>query len=106
MACAAYGFNRWLLPAAWKTGFLRDYFDDLLLIPAALPLLLGLERWLGTRRNAGPPRWAEIALVVALWSIAAEAVAPRLTARAVGDAWDVVAYTAGALAAGLWWNRP
>jgi hypothetical protein len=106
VSCAAYGVNRWLLPVTWKGPFLRNHFDDLLLIPAALPLLLGLQRWLGTRRHDDPPRWAEIGLVLGLWSIAAEFVAPRLTAHAVGDILDVVAYSAGALLAGLWWNRP
>lgn len=105
VACAAYGINRWLMPLAWKTAFFRCYFDDLLFIPAALPFLLWLERWLGTRRDDRAPRWGEIAVVFLVWSIAAEIVAPRISTRAVGDPWDAVAYGAGALAAGLWWNR-
>jgi hypothetical protein len=41
-----------------------------------------------------------------VWSVAAEWVAPRVFAHAVGDGWDVVAYGAGAMVAiGWWWPR-
>lgn len=44
-----YGDNRWVLPAEWKGAFLRHQFNDCLFIPAALPLMLWLERRLGLR---------------------------------------------------------
>jgi hypothetical protein len=104
-ACAAYAVNTWLLPDAWRGPFLREHFNDSLLIPAALPLVFWLQRRLGLRDNDLPPSWIEIGLAVVLWSIAAEAVAPLLFAHAVGDWRDVVAYAAGAVIAGLWWRR-
>jgi len=39
-ACLCYALNRWILPPVFKGGFLRNYFADCLLIPAALPLVL------------------------------------------------------------------
>ena len=103
-ACASYGVNRWLIPIAFKGVFLRGYFSDVLLIPAALPLMLWLHRRTGLRRDDQPPHWGEIALHVVVWSIAAEAVAPHFFSRATGDPWDVVAYACGGVASGLLWN--
>jgi len=105
VACAAYGANRWLVPFSWKGAFLLGHFNDLLLIPAALPPWLWVLRRLGLRNDDTTPTWSEIALTTLLWSIAAELVAPHLFAHAVGDRWDVAAYTGGAVAAGLLWQR-
>lgn len=103
-ACACYGLNRWVLPLALKGVFLRGYFDDTLLIPAALPLLLLLQRRLGLRTTDARPQWGEILLHVVVWSVAAELVAPHLFAHATGDPWDVAAYAGGALVSGLLWQ--
>lgn len=104
-ACTGYAANRWLVPAAWKGPFLTGHFSDLLLIPAALPGVLWLQRRLGWRTADAPPGWPEIGLHLAAWSVAAELLAPHLFARATGDWWDVAAYAGGAAIAGLWWNR-
>lgn len=103
-ACAAYAVNRWLVPATFKGVFLRSYFNDTLLIPAALPLILWLHQKLRWRPAEARPTWSEIVMHWAVWSVAAELVAPRLFSRATGDPWDVVAYGAGAFAAGLIWR--
>ncbi len=103
-ACACYAANRWLVPAAMKGVFLRGYFSDTLLIPAALPLILWVQRRLGMRTDDAPPRWSEIAMHVVVWSIAAEVVAPHFFARATGDPWDAVAYAGGAVVAGVVWH--
>jgi ubiquinone/menaquinone biosynthesis C-methylase UbiE len=39
-----------------------------------------------------------------MWSVAAEWIAPKLFAHAVGDWRDVAAYAAGGLIAGVWWS--
>ena len=106
LACTLYAVNRWVLPATWKNPFLRNYFDDLLLIPAALPLMLWLQRRLGLRKTDAPPDWREVLLHLVIWSFAAEVIGPRLFQRATGDAWDVVAYAAGAIIATLVWRSP
>lgn len=104
VACACYGVNRWLLPAALRGVFMRNHFSDLLLIPAALPLVLWVQRRLGLRQADLKPQWSEIVLHVVVWSVAAELIAPHFFPRATGDPWDVAAYASGALVAGLIWK--
>jgi hypothetical protein len=103
-ACALYGCNRWWLRGHVGGAFLQGHFNDLLLIPAALPLVLWVQKQLGVRADDGRPAWREIALHLAVWSFAAEWLMPQLTARATGDWRDVVAYTVGAIFAGCWWQ--
>jgi hypothetical protein len=100
----------YVLNRVWWRGyfggeFLTGYFNDLLLIPAALPVVLWVQRWIGVRSSDGPPRWREIGFHLAVWSVAAEGVMPYLTARATGDWHDIAAYTAGAIVSGLWWQE-
>lgn len=103
VACTLYAANRWCLPATFKSPFLRDHFDDCLLIPAALPLVLWVQRKLRLRTSDLPPNWREVLLHLTVWSIAAEVIGPHLFSRATGDVWDVVAYTVGAAVAwGIW----
>jgi hypothetical protein len=83
---------------------LSGYFNDLLLIPCALPLFLQLQRWSGLRQHDEPPRTSEIAFHLAVWSILFEVIGPYLM-RTVGDPWDIAAYAAGAIVSGLWWQR-
>lgn len=104
LGCAAYAVNRWLLRPHFPAGFLREHFNDLWLIPASLPLLLWVQRRLALRLHDRYPTWPEIGLHFALWSVAAEGIAPLLFRRATGDWLDVAAYGAGAGAAGLWWQ--
>lgn len=105
VACALYATNRWAVPAAVKNVFLRGYFNDCLLIPAALPLMLLLERWLGLRGVDTAPRWPEVLFHLVIWSVAAEVVGPHLFPHAQGDVFDVAAYAAGAIVALLVWTR-
>jgi hypothetical protein len=105
VACLLYVANRWFLPEGLKDWFLRGYFDDLLLIPAALPPYLWALRKLGLRSHDNFPGWDEILVNLVIWSVAAEVIAPLLWDRAVGDVWDVVAYLLGAVAVGLIWRN-
>ncbi len=104
ISCAFYGANRWCLPIALKGPFLRNHFDDLLLIPAALPLILWLQRRFRLRTSDAPPDWREVLMHLVVWSIAAEIIGPHLFSHAMGDVWDVVAYTAGAVVATVIWK--
>jgi hypothetical protein len=104
VACALYALNRLWLRAHVGGGFLAGYFDDLLLIPAALPLLLWIQRKVQVRARDTFPGWDEIALHLAVWAVIAELVMPRITRRATADWWDFAAYAAGAVLAGLWWH--
>ena len=100
-----YVLNRtWLASRSGGAApFLTDHFDDVLLIPCALPLLLWLQRWARLRTHDLPPTVGEIAGALALWAVLFEFVFPRLLGRGVGDPLDVVAYAGGALLAGSVW---
>jgi hypothetical protein len=105
LACALYVLNRMWWRTLFGGAFLTGYFNDLLFIPAALPLVLWVQRRIGVRRDDQPPRWSEIALHLAVWSVVAEGIMPRLLAHATGDWRDVIAYTAGAIVAGVCWQE-
>jgi hypothetical protein len=102
--CALYVTNRWLVKPHTQVAFYRDWFDDLLLIPCALPPLLLLHRWLKLRGHDAPPTLLEIAIHLIAWSALFEWLGPHLMARATGDPADIVAYSVGGLVAGLWWQ--
>ena len=104
-ACSLYAINRWIVIPHTHSAFLRYHFNDLLLIPCALPVLLLLQRRLRLRLHDQMPTWGEIGLYLLVWSILFEVIGPHLMRRATGDPWDVVAYVVGGLLAGLWWNR-
>jgi hypothetical protein len=86
-------------------GFLHSGFNDLWLIPCALPPVLWLQSRLGLRPRDATPACAEIFLHLAFWSMLFEWIGPRYVARATGDPADVAAYAAGAILAALWWHR-
>ena len=105
LACLAYVLNRAILEPASTSAFLHGTFNDLLLIPAALPPVLWLQRRLGWRVHHRPPTPGEILTHWLVWSIVCEGIGPLFLPRAVGDWRDIAAYAVGALLAGLWWNR-
>jgi len=106
VAGTLYVVNRWVIRPLAPEGFFAWWFNDLLLIPGAMPVLLWLERRTGLRQTDAPPTAGEIIFVLVLWSLLFEVLAPRFLNRATGDWRDVAAYAVGALIAGLWWNRP
>ena len=107
LSVALYAVNRWMVKPHLPSGeiVLRGYFNDLLVIPCALPPLLLAHRMLRLRHTDAPPQAGEIALHVAIWSLFFELLAPLLVRSARGDWWDVVAYATGGLITWLLWNR-
>ena len=105
LCCSLYALNRWGLKPRVHSAFLHDHFNDLLLMPCALPLLLRMYRWLGLRQHDRPPEPGEIALYCCVWSILFEVIGPRLVSFSVGDPWDAAAYASGGVLAGCWWHR-
>ena len=103
--CAAYAVNRWILKPRFPGGFLHAHFNDLWLIPAALPPMLWVHRRLGLRSHDEPPRWSEIGLHLLVWSLICEVIGPHWVPGTTGDWRDVLAYATGAIAAGLWWQH-
>ncbi len=96
-AVSGYGLNRWLIKPLGPPPFRHGYWADLLMIPAALPLVLWLQRLSGLRPHDQSPSGSEIALHLAGWSVICEFVGPQWGHHGTADGWDVVAY--------LWWNR-
>lgn len=104
---ALYALNRWVVKPSLPAGelFFSGHFNDLLVIPCALPPLLLLHRRLRLRHDDAPPTASEVAVHVAVWSVFFEVLAPLFVRAARADAWDVLAYLAGGLFSWLVWNR-
>lgn len=102
--CCLYALNRWAVKPWLTSGFFHDHFNDLLLIPCALPPVLWLERKLGVRTHDAMPEWREIAYLLVVWSILFELAGPHLM-RVTGDIRDAIAYAVGGALAGLFWRR-
>lgn len=102
--CGLYAFNRWFLKVHVHSAFLHGYFDDLLLIPCALPVVLWLQQLLRLRDHSRPPGPGEIVFHLAIWSVLFEVIGPHLM-KTTGDPLDIVSYAVGAVAAGWWWRR-
>ncbi len=101
-----YALNRWVLKLVVVSSFLGGQFNDVLLIPAALPLVLWVQRGLRIRKHDLPPSWGEIGLHFLVWSIVCEGIGPWWFHRGTSDLLDVIAYAMGATAAGFWWHQP
>lgn len=106
LSCLLYAINRWGVSPHTHSAFLSGHFNDLLLIPCALPLLLLFQRRLGLRTHDRMPTAWEVTLYLAVWSLLFEVIGPHVIRRATGDPWDVVAYVFGGIVATLWWHRP
>lgn len=104
-ACALYALNRWVLkPAFPASTFLHGHLADVLLIPAALPLVLWLQRRLAVRTHDATPSVGEVAMHLVVWAILAEGVGPFFLHQGTADGWDIAAYSAGAVASSVWWS--
>lgn len=103
--CALYAMNRFLIKPQVAGGFFHNWFNDLLFIPCALPILLAVHRALGLRKHDGPPTAVEVFSHLAGWAVLVEVIGSRLLHRGTTDPLDVLAYALGALAAMLWWRR-
>lgn len=105
-AVAGYVLNQGLLKPRCSSPFLHGYFNDLLLIPAALPVVLWAHRRLRLRLHDLPPSWREVSLHLVVWTVICEILGPPLMHRGTADFRDFLAYSAGGLVAWFWWNRP
>lgn len=98
--------NRWAIKPLLPHVFFASWFNDLLLVPCAVPVCLWIEKKAGLRKHDKPPQAGEIIFLLVLWSALFEVVAPRFIARATGDWLDVAAYAAGGAISWFWWSRP
>jgi len=104
ICCALYAANRWVVKPHMHAVFFHYWFNDVLLIPCALPPLLLAHARLGLRAPNAPPTALEIAGHLAGWSVLFEVIGPHLMPHTTGDPWDVAAYAVGAVVAFLWWQ--
>lgn len=105
IGCSLYAVNRLVIKPLVSPGFFHSYFNDLFLMPCALPLMLWLYRRLRLRDHDRPPAAGEIALHLVIWSLLFEVAGPRWVGHVTADPLDIAAYAAGALIAWSWWNR-
>ena len=105
LAVMGYALNRFVLKPLVSEPFLHGHFNDLLLMPAALPVVLWGQRLVGLRENDLAPTWMEMAAHLVVWSVVCELIGPFWLRHGTADVWDVAAYAAGGVAACLWWNR-
>ena len=103
--CALYALNRWGIKPHTHLALFQFWFNDVLLMPCALPPVLLAQRWLGLRTHDAAPTVGEILGHLAFWSVLFEVIGPHWMRHATGDPLDVVAYVLGALLAGAWWQR-
>lgn len=101
----AYALNQFWLKRAFAAPFLHNHFNDLLLLPAALPPVLWLHRQLGWRAQDGPPTWGEMTAHLAVWSVICEVIGPHWLRVGTADPLDALAYAVGGVAACGWWRR-
>jgi hypothetical protein len=102
-SCAFYALNRWLIKPWSAISFFHGHFNDILLIPCALPPILWAQSWLGLRKKEDAPTTGEIAFHLIVWSVLFEFVGPHFL-RVTGDLLDIAAYTFGAIFSSVWWR--
>jgi hypothetical protein len=89
----------------FHSPFIRGHFNDLLLIPCAIPPLLLIQRLLRLRSHDEMPDAGEIIFCLSLWTILFEWIGPRFVPGTTADPWDALAYAVGAIIAFFWWHR-
>ena len=116
VSLALYAVNRLVLKS--HLGFLRhsrfdfiwsfshSHLDDLLLLPAALPIMLWTQHVLDLREHDSAPSWPELLAHLVIWSVICKFVGPVLLHLGTPDPWDVLMFAVGGIAACAWWRRP
>jgi hypothetical protein len=105
-ACALYALNRWMIKPHTSDVFFHGWFNDVLLIPCALPPMLWMHRRLNLRVHDGAPTTTEVLGHLAWWTFLFEGIGPYLMTHTTGDWMDAIAYAIGALLALACWRGP
>jgi hypothetical protein len=107
LACVfLYVVNRFWIKPNCDIVFFHAYLNDVICIPFTLPPMLWVLRRLRLRFHDGPPTLPEIVIPLLMIAWAFEVYLPNTAMfRDVtfADPWDIVAYAAGAIAAGTFW---
>ena len=102
-----YCLNKAGLLSYHVTGdrFFSCHFNDLLLVPVLLPMVLLASRVINVRKHDNPPSILEVAIGVSVWSLAFEYVGPRFFGLGTADPLDALAYAVGGGISWLIWNK-
>ena len=100
-----YALNRWVARPNLTSPFLHNHFNDLLLIPAALPWVLWVHQRFGWRGADTPPTGWEVTLHLGIWSAICEGLGPHFFHHGIADPGDVMAYAVGGAVSWWWWRR-
>jgi hypothetical protein len=102
-----YFLNRFVLKPLVPFSFFRNHLNDVICIPFWVPIMLFAMRKCRLRGDDQPPRSYEILIPLILWSFIFEVWLPGTSlfrGVAFADHLDVLSYTAGALAAAVFWR--
>lgn len=86
-------------------SFFYCYWNDLWFMPCALPMILFVQRKIGSRSGDAYPSCWEVTMNLVVWSIVVEVVGPVFLRRGTCDWRDVVMYGIGGLCGWVYWNR-
>jgi hypothetical protein len=102
-----YTINRYILKPHHIGGwFTHGYLNDVLCLPLFVPMILYAQHIIGLRKHAEYPRIWELFQTWAVFTVVFQVVIPRFpkTFIAAGDPWDILAYFAGGIIAGIYWR--
>lgn len=89
----------------FKTGFIAFYFNDFLLVPVVLPILLFISKKLKLRLVDIPPTLLELIIPLLIWSVLFEFIFPYFISKGTADLLDILFYFLGGLLSWMIWNR-
>ena len=105
VCCALYALNRWALKPRIDSVYLRFWFNDLLLVPCAIPVVFWIFRQSRFRHDDAPPSALDLCWILTLWSLLFEWIGPSYLRRGVADSYDVLMYWIGGIFAWWFWNK-
>jgi hypothetical protein len=104
-----YTISRYFLKPHHIGGwFTHGYLNDILCLPLFVPIILYAQHVVGLRKHFGFPLPWEIFQNWFVFTVVFQVVIPRFpkTFIAAGDPYDILAYLAGGILAGLYWCSP
>lgn len=99
-----YGLNYVSIKFGIYTNyFMQCYFNDIFLVPVALPVVLYIVKLL-KYRGSYYPTLSEILTCLIIWSVFFEYIGPKYLNKGIADVYDVIAYFIGAVVSFIVWR--
>jgi hypothetical protein len=102
-----YAINRFELKPHHIGGwFTHGYLNDVLCLPLFVPMILYAQHLIGLRPHRRYPQVWEIFQNWAVFTVMFQVIIVRFpkTYISAGDPWDILAYLAGGIIAGVYWS--